>query len=29
VTSQVAEVKPHFSNTVPANGIVVLALKTR
>jgi len=29
VTSQVAEVKPRFSNTVPAFGIVVLALETR
>jgi len=29
VTSQVADVKPRFSYTVPANGIVVLALETR
>jgi len=29
VTSQVADVKPRFTYTVPANGIVVLALETR
>jgi len=29
VTSQVADVKPRFAYTVPANGIVVLALETR
>ena len=29
LTSQVADVKPHFTYTVPANGIVVLKLDTR
>jgi alpha-N-arabinofuranosidase len=29
VASRVADVKPRFSYTVPANGIVVLALETR